>query len=299
MHKALFLKRYEQLGHAFNPETTTPRPAIRINTLKTTPQQLTTRLKRKGARLTRIPWLKHGYWYSAPFSLGATPEYLQGYYYLQGAASQLAAEILNPAPNTSVIDMAAAPGSKSTHLAQIMQNTGVLTCLDIKTKRLTTLRNNLERCGVTNAITYRKDARFATDLGKTYHSILLDAPCSGNWAADKTWPENKTIDTFKHLAKTQRELLKAAWHCLKPGGTLLYSTCSLEPEENELVINWFLNKYPTATLEPINTPIGDHGLTTIFGHTLNPLLARTKRLWPDKTGTEGFFYAKIKKPTKP
>ncbi|NJL43903.1 MAG: RsmB/NOP family class I SAM-dependent RNA methyltransferase [Nitrosarchaeum sp.] len=291
---AHFLRRYHDLGYTKDPREAHIRPALRINTLRTKPQDILTRLNHKTVRLQKIPYLTHGYFYEAAFSLGATPEYLQGYYYLQGAASQIPAEILDPKPGETVLDMAAAPGSKTTQIAQAMHNQGILICLDARAQRLLALRNNLERCGATNTIIYRKDARFASDLGMTFDKILLDAPCSGNWAADPVWHEGKTLQGFKDMAKTQRELIKEAWTVLKPGGHLVYSTCSLEPEENEEVIDWFLGKETTATLIPHSIPISTPGLTNVFGAELKPELTNTMRIWPDET--EGFFIAHIQKP---
>ena len=227
--------------------------------------------------------------------MAATPEHLQGYYYLQEAASQLPAEILEPKGTDTVLDMCASPGSKTTQLAMLMNNKGKITALDSENVRLPKLQNNLERCGVTNTITYKKDARYAQDLGLEFEKILLDAPCSGNFAIEPDWFLERKLGDIKALVKTQRQLLQAAIDVLKPGGILVYSTCSLEPEENELNINWLLNEYKDVELEKIDIDIGDPGLTKAFDRELNPDLAKCKRFWPHKTGTQGFFLAKLRK----
>ncbi len=287
-----FLERYKELGEDFNPEEINIKPALRINILKTTDAEL---IKRINAKLTKIPFLKHGYYYESEYAVGAMPEYLQGYYYLQEAISQLSAEILSPKPGELVLDMCAAPGSKTTHLAMLMNNKGQIIALDSNNPRLPSLQNNLERCGVANVIVYKKDARYAEDLKLQFDKILLDAPCSGNFANDKEWFETRNIDDLKLISKTQKQLLEAALNVLKPNGTIVYSTCSLEPEENEMIIDWMLSNHKDVVLEKIDISIGDKGLTNVFGKELNPEIAKCKRLWPHKTGTQGFFIAKIRK----
>jgi NOL1/NOP2/sun family putative RNA methylase len=290
-----FIQRYKELGEEFNPEDIKPKPALRVNTLKTSDSEL---LRRLNAKLTKIDWLSHGYHYESEFSMGATPEYLQGFCYLQEAASQLAAEALDPKPGELVLDMCAAPGSKTTHLAMLMDNKGKIIALDSNNPRLPSLQNNLERCGVSNTIVYKKDARFADDLGLKFDRILLDAPCSGNFANDEQWFEERKVDDLKMMVKAQRQLLEAALTVLKTGGVLVYSTCSLEPEEDELNIDWLLSHRTDIALEPVEAKIGDKGLTAVFGKELNKEVAKCRRLWPRRTGTQGFFLAKIRKINK-
>ena len=289
----ILVKRYEQLlGEQF----TVPkkRDCLRINTLKA-PADIVERLEKQGAKLTRVPFLPDAYWYESKHSLGATTEYLLGYYYLQEAAGQLPALVLDPPKGAIVLDMAASPGSKTTQLAALVSNTGVIVATELKSNRMDALAENLERCGVTNAILYRKDARFVTDLHKQFTHILLDAPCSGNPVIESEYFERKTLATIKDMQGIQRELLKAAVAVLAPGGTLVYSTCSLEPEENELQVAWTLKQFPDLTLEPILLEVGQPGYTTVFGETLPETIRKTVRLWPQNTGTQAFFVAKFRK----
>jgi len=194
-----------------------------------------------------------------------------------------------------VLDMCAAPGSKTTQLAMMMNNKGKIIALELNNPRLPSLQNNLERCGVTNTIVYKKDARYADDLNLQFGKILLDAPCSGNFANDESWLEERKLEDLKQMSKTQRQLLESALNVLKPNGVLVYSTCSLEPEENELNIDWLLKAHKNVSLEKINLEIGDPGLTNAFGKELNKEISKCKRLWPYKTGTQGFFLARIRK----
>jgi NOL1/NOP2/sun family putative RNA methylase len=281
-----FLKRYNELGHDIDPSKIELKRSIRVNTLKKSEQEIVNRLKKKKIKLNKIPFLDHGYWAEAEFSLSSTPEYLQGYFYIQEAASQLPVKVLKPEKNDLVLDMCAAPGSKTTQLAQYMQNQGRIIALDSNTSRLKPLKNNIERCGVKNCITYQKDAAHADDLDLKFDKVLLDAPCSGNFTTDPAWFDKRNIEDINSLARTQKSLLRAAIQVLKPSGILVYSTCSLEPEEDEEVIEWALDNLPIK-LAPTGLKIGDTGITE--------KTALCTRFWPEKTHTQGFFIAKIVK----
>ncbi len=289
-----FLDRYAQFGEKA-PATVTLKPSLRVNTLRITEKELVERLRALGVKLSKIAWLQHGYTIEASkFSLGAATEALLGYYYLQEAAAQAPVEVLDPKPGELVLDSCAAPGGKTTQLAQHMNNKGTIISLEKKPHRLLSLRNNLERCGVANNAVYHMDAVKAQQLGLQFDKILLDAPCSGNYAGDKDWFEKRTLQDILKSQQFQRNLITAALGVLKPGGTLVYSTCSLEPEENELNMHWMLENHQ-VTLEPVPLSIGDHGLTTFLGKPLHPSIAHCKRFWPHKTNTEGFFVAKVRK----
>jgi NOL1/NOP2/sun family putative RNA methylase len=286
------IKRYEKLlSEPF--KLPSKRECLRINTLLA-PANTAQRIEVYGALLTRVPFLPDAYWYESSRSLGATAEYLLGHYYLQEAASQLPALVLSPTKHATVLDMTASPGSKTTHLAALMNNTGTIVALELKSTRMDALVENLERCGVTNTVCYRKDARFATDLHVKFTHVLLDAPCSGNPVIEPDYFERKTLATIAQMQSLQRELIKAAVACLAPDGTLVYSTCSLEPEENEENIAWTLAQYPNLELEPTGLTIGEPGYTRVLDRTLPDSIRHTRRLWPQKTGTQGFFVAKFR-----
>lgn len=289
-----FLERYEKLGESVQPKIVL-KQSLRVNTLRISEEQLIKRLTKLGVRTSKLSWLQHGYVVEeSKFSLGASIESLLGYFYLQEAAAQLPVEILEPRPGELVLDCCAAPGGKTTQIAQHMQDKGVLVALEKKSHRLASLRNNLERMGVTNTAVYHMDALKAGKLGLQFDKILLDAPCSGNFAGDPMWFAKRTIEDIRKSAQFQRNLLKSALEALKPGGLLVYSTCSLEPEENELNIQWLLDN-ANVKLEPVRVGIGDAGLTSVFGKKLHSSLAHCRRLWPHKTNTEGFFIAKVRK----
>jgi NOL1/NOP2/sun family putative RNA methylase len=268
--------------------------SLRVNTLRTSDDVLINKLRTLGADLAKVDFLTHGYWIGkTSFSLGASFEYLLGHYSLQEAASQYAVEALNPSKEDLVLDMCAAPGGKTTQIAAYMENQGRLMALDINRRRLYALENTLERCGVENCVAYCSDARDMDFKGLTFDKVLLDAPCSGNYAADTDWFMKRRLVDVVNNAEYQRTLLEAATRLLTSGGELLYSTCSLEPEENELNIQWLLEN-SDVKLEKVEGP-GSPGLTDVFGKTLSPDISKTMRLWPDEAGTQGFYVARVVK----
>jgi len=291
--KEFFRERYEKLGGEIADIQT--KPTIRVNTLKITAKELIARLEKLGVTLERIPFTKNGYTIvQSKFSLGAITEYLLGYYYLQDAAAQLPVEILDPKPTDVVLDACAAPGGKTTQLAQHMQNQGTIVAYDLKPHRIPSMLVNLERCGVKNTTMFEGNAVLASKLGVQFDKVLLDAPCAGNYLTEAGWFEKRTLEGIQVSCNIQRRLLYDCVNMLKQGGQLVYSTCSLEPEENEMNIDWALKNLPVR-LEKVNTAIGDPGLTEVFGKKLNPEIALCKRFWPHKTNTEGFFIAKMVK----
>lgn len=266
--------------------------SLRVNTLKIDEKTIVRRLRDEKVELKKIHFLKNGYYYNAKFSLGSTPEYLLGYYYLQEAAAQIPAEVLAPTNKDIVLDMASSPGGKTTQIAGLMKNEGAIIALDIN-NRIDALKNNIERLGVRNCIVYDKDAHHL-DFDIEFDRILLDAPCSGNFLIDKEWFSKRSVQQFEKMSVLQKELIKSGIGKLKKGGVLVYSTCSLEPEENEFVIDYALRNFDVK-LEKIEIPIGEEGITEAFGKKLNSEIKLCKRFWPHKTGTEGFFVAKMRK----
>jgi len=287
-----FFDRYKKLGQ--NPKKINLPKTIRVNTIKISKQKLINLLNKRKIQTTPIPFLKDGLEVKARFSVGATIEYLLGLYYIQEAAAQIPVQVLMAGAknNDKILDMCAAPGGKATQIAQYTKKN--IIALDIKQKRLQALKNNIERLGTPNITVLQFDGNKASTLG-SFDRILLDAPCSGNFITDADWFKKRDFKGIQKLAKMQKVLLESAYKALKKGGVLVYSTCSLEPEENEMNIHEFLKDHPDCTLQQINISIGVSGLTTAFGKELTPQLKKAKRFWPWKTNTEGFFIAKIRK----
>jgi NOL1/NOP2/sun family putative RNA methylase len=287
-----FLGRYKKLGGAAGQIK--QRKSLRVNTLKISEPDLKKRLGKLGVKLEKIPFSKNGYYYTSKFSLGAITEYLLGYLYLQEAAAQLPALVLDPKPGELILDCCAAPGGKTTQMAQLMGNKGVIVAIEKKKHRMTALKTNIERTGTNNVIAYLMDANRLKYWDLKFDKILLDAPCSGNFITDKKWFNKRDLEGVKRSAEIQKSLIKSALSVLKKGGILVYSTCSLEPEENELNMDWML-KHFDVEIEEIDLPIGSRGLSGVFGKRLNKSIANCRRFWPSHTKTQGFFIARIRK----
>jgi NOL1/NOP2/sun family putative RNA methylase len=285
-----FAGRYEQLGWKYKPVTL--RQAIRFNPVNNVRRQdLVSRLLSLGLHLEKISFLPQGYWVcdDSKVSAGATAEYLLGLYSIQETAAQVPVTLFSSLKSKRVLDASAAPGGKTVQLADAMDNTGSIVALDISKPRLTALTNHLERCHVQNTVVYQLDARNSPKLGLKFDRILVDAPCSGNFASDPRWFQNRTQTDVERNARVQREMLMKAAECLTNDGEIVYSTCSLEPEENELNIDWAINRLNLQIAE-INCP-GTPGLTRIFEKQLDSSIARCRRFWPDQT--QGFFVCKL------
>lgn len=285
-----FINRYKQLG--WNFVNIRPNQAVRINRNNSEPKELLLRLKNSGVQLEQIPFLKNGYWViQSKVSVGATAEYLLGFYSIQGAASQIPASLFTKIRGRKVLDACAAPGGKTVQLADLMGNTGLIVGLDVNKRRLRALSNHLERCHISNSIAYLLDARQSSVLNLKFDRILIDAPCSGNFTMDKNWFNRRTIKDIKQNAKLQRELLRNCANCLEDHGEIVYSTCSLEPEENELNMDWAVANL-NLKIEKIDC-YGEKGVINIFGKKLNNIVTRCRRIWPGKT--QGFFVCKLRK----
>ena len=288
--KEFFKNRYLQLG--WELKDVKLRQAIRINYINSKNKKLVERLESLGVKLEKIPFLKSGYWVvESRVSAGATAEYLLGLYSIQETAAQIPVTLFSDLKNKKVLDCAAAPGGKTVQLADAMENTGVIIALDVEKRRLTALGNHLERCHVSDTLVYQMDARQVSSLNIKFDRILVDAPCSGNFASDRSWFKNRTIKDVERNAALQREILAKAADCLSDNGELVYSTCSLEPEENELNMDWAVKKLDLQ-IQEIDC-LGQKGLMNVFGKVLDASVEKCRRLWPDLT--QGFFVCKLKR----
>jgi NOL1/NOP2/sun family putative RNA methylase len=273
-------------------------PSIRTNILKISASNLRNKLENKGFKLEPIKWVPYAFnVLRAPRNLGSSHEFLQGYYYLQNVASMLPAIILNPKSSDIVIDMCAAPGSKATHLAQLMNNEGTLILIDRNKKRIPALEVNLRRLGIQNSLVLNFNAIKLQELNIKADKILLDAPCTGEGLVrkDKNRKKSKKLKDIEKLSSIQKKLLYAGLKMLKPKGKLLYSTCSIGPEENEFVINEILEQEPDFSISKISESYGLNGLTKVYEKSLREDLKHSQRLYPHIHDTIGFFLCLIRK----
>jgi NOL1/NOP2/sun family putative RNA methylase len=286
---AFFDKCYEEMPFS-----------IRANTLKIETEKLAKRLQRWDVERQDKIGLEEAFVIKRrlePGELGNALEHRLGYFYVQSLSSMLPSKILNAEKHSLVLDCCAAPGSKTTHIAALMQNTGAILANDISWQRNIALITNLQRCGVVNAIvTSIPFQRLAKQLKVKFDYILADVPCSNegtirkNLAIMKTW--NKKLCLW--MSKIQKSILCNALALLKNNGTLVYSTCTLNPEENEAVIDFALKRFPIA-LEKIKLKFeARHGVTEWKGEKFSEELKKAVRILPQDFNSEGFFIAKIK-----
>jgi ribosomal RNA methyltransferase Nop2 len=289
---------------AFFDANETPRPlVIRTNTLRTHRRDLAHSLINRGVTLEPVgKWSKVGLQvFESQVPLGATPEYLAGHYILQAASSFLPVMALAPQENERVLDMAAAPGGKTTYAAALMRNTGVIFANDASKVRAKGLIGNIHRLGVKNTIVCHYSALEFPKVMGGFDRVLLDAPCSGTGviAKDQSVKTNKTEADFLRLPHLQKQLLLAAIdsvdHASKTGGYIVYSTCSVTVEENEQVVQYALNRRPNVKLVSTGLVFGKEGFTSFMGKKFHPTLKETRRYYPHAYNVDGFFVAKFKK----
>lgn len=277
---------------------------IRTNTLKTRRKDLALALMKRGVSLDPLAnWSKVGLKImESTVPVGATPEYLSGHYMLQSAASMCPVLALSPQPKERVLDMAAAPGGKTSYIAQLMRNTGVIFANDLRADRQKAVVANMHRLGVKNVITCMHDGRKLSKLFRQFKfdRVLLDAPCSGLGviSRDPSVKVQRTIADVKKTAHLQKELLLAAIdvlnHKSKTGGVMVYSTCSISVAENEEVVNYALAKRDIKIVDT-GLDFGSPGFTRYQQNRFHPSLTKTRRFYPHVHNMDGFYVAKIKK----
>ncbi|KAF2484750.1 NOL1/NOP2/sun family-domain-containing protein [Neohortaea acidophila] len=289
---------------AFFDSNESPRPmVIRTNTLRTARRQLAQALINRGVQLQPVgKWSKVGLQvFESAVPLGATPEYLAGHYILQAASSFLPVMALAPQEHERVLDMTAAPGGKTTHMAALMRNTGCIFANDSNKDRAKGLIGNIHRLGVKNTIVCNYSALEFPKVMGGFDRVLLDAPCSGTGviAKDASVKTNKTEADFLRLPHLQKQLLLAAIdsvdHASKTGGYIVYSTCSVTVEENEQVVQYALNKRPNVRLVPTGLVFGKEGFVKYESKRFHPAMKETRRYYPHSYNVDGFFVAKLKK----
>ncbi|KAL8706600.1 MAG: hypothetical protein Q9201_000347 [Fulgogasparrea decipioides] len=308
---------------AFFESNETPRPLIiRTNSLRTSRRALAQALINRGVTLEPVgKWSKVGLQiFESQVPLGATPEYLAGHYILQAASSFLPVMALAPQENERILEMAAAPGGKSTYIAALMKNTGephslpasfpfvltwshqgILFANDSNRTRAKALIGNVHRLGAKNTIISSHDARSFPKIIGGFDRVLLDAPCSGTGiiSKDPSVKTNKTEKDFLQLPHLQKQMLLAAIdsvdHTSKSGGFVVYSTCSVTVEENEQVVQYALSRRPNVKLVETGLTFGVEGFRRFRGKTFDDKMQWTRRYYPHKYNVDGFFVAKLKK----
>ncbi|MDH3269174.1 MAG: RsmB/NOP family class I SAM-dependent RNA methyltransferase [Ignavibacteria bacterium] len=277
-----------------------PAKYIRVNERKINRDALSAHLlETYGIKTELVPYppnalkIKDGFDYA-----GSTLEIAFGFYYMQALTSMLPPFVLNPSEKDIVLDLCSAPGSKTTQLAEMMNNKGVLVVNELEMKRIKALAFNLDKMNLLNCgIVNQRGEILSKYYDSYFDKILVDAPCSGLGIIQKKTEVSKwwSIERVNNLSEIQTKLLVSAIKMLKVGGEMVYSTCTLTPEENELIINRILKKYPIE-VEGVNIPIAHHkGLTEYKNENLDKRLSKAIRTFPWETDSDGFFLIKLKK----
>lgn len=293
-------ERLDEVLLSFSEEK---RVTFRANTIKTSSEELKKGLQTLGFEIEQISWYKDAFILlnKTKSELMETKLYKEGYLYIQNLSSMIPPLALNPRPNETILDMAASPGSKTTQLACFMGNTGTIVANDKSPKRLYRLIANLKEQGVINTKTSAIPGEFLWKRYPEYFDrVLIDAPCTmeGRFTIHqpdsyKDWSPRK----IKELSNLQKWLLRSAISCTRVGGTIVYATCAMSPEENEEVVDWVLKRMKEyVILENIEIPhlTGDNGITKWKHKLFSPQLSKTLRIYPTDA-FEGFYVARFQK----
>ena len=284
MFPQAFLDRMEkQLGQeypAFLASLERPRAvALRFNPLKGAQPKL-------DFMGDNVPWEPMGYYYDPEARPGLHPYHEAGVYYLQEASAMAPVQLLDPQPGERICDLCAAPGGKTTQIAGRMAGDGLLLCNEINPKRAKILSRNIERMGVANAlVTNEHPKRLAQHLPEYFDRVLIDAPCSGEgmFRKEEAAVTDWSVETVQMCARRQAEILESGAALLRPGGRLVYSTCTFAPEEDEMAVAEFLGNHPEFEPETVDAPWFEAGENGSF------------RMWPHKLLGEGHFAAVLRK----
>ena len=295
-----FLERMEHmLGEeypAFLQSYEEPRKfGLRVNTMKISVEEFQ---RLAPFHLTPIPWIPNGFYYEREDDPARHPFYYAGLYYLQEPSAMTPASILPVMQGEHVLDLCAAPGGKATALGAKLAGEGLLVANDISASRAKALLKNLEIFGIRNSfVTNAYPAKLAEQFAGAFDKILVDAPCSGEGMFRKDLANARvwSLEKVKECAKTQHEIIRQAVSMLRPGGLLLYSTCTFSPEENEQTIEFLLQEYPQFKICDIKGYEGFSDGILKASLSGNEQLKKTIRIFPHKMEGEGHFIALLKK----
>lgn len=302
LNKMKILLGKEELDLLKNALNTPLRKSIRVNLLRSNVKNVKDSLENQGFILDSMPWYKFGFFIKKEDKdkrIGNTLEHYLGKIYVQEASSMLPVIALDPKPEDYILDLAASPGSKTTQISMHMNNTGLIVANEPNLQRISALQDNIDRCGCINCCITRNDGRKFFSYKEIFDKVLLDAPCSSEGTFQKdikaryVWSQKKVLEN----ARLQKQLIDCAISCTKKGGTIVYSTCTLSPEENEEVIDYALKKHPNIKLKKIKFEKlkTSSGIPEYNGEVFNNEIKKVIRIWPHKTNIGGFFIAKIKK----
>lgn len=270
---------------------------LRVNTRKVQSEDELELLKRR-FELTKVPWAKEGFYYSKRVRPGRHPLHEAGLYYIQEPSAMAPIELLDILNDDRVLDLCAAPGGKSTQAAVRLHGRGFLVSNEIHPARAKILSQNIERLGIGNAVvTNESPDKLSKHFTEFFDKILVDAPCSGEgmFRKDETARNQWSPDHVVLCAARQQQILDKAAAMLKPGGKMVYSTCTFSPEENEGSIHHFLNRHPEFSIEQGQNLPGLSKGRPEWAEDGRKELCETFRIWPHHTEGEGHYMAVLKK----
>lgn len=268
---------------------------LRLNLLKTDEALF---LQQTPFSLRPIPWAEEGFYYDAGERPGRHPYHEAGVYYIQEPSAMAVVSVLDPQPGEKILDLCAAPGGKTTQIASRLQGRGILVTNEIHPARAKILSQNVERMGVRNAVVTNEDSgRLSGVFCQYFDGIVVDAPCSGEgmFRKDEEAVSQWSPENVERCANRQHEILDNAAVMLKPGGRMVYSTCTFAPEENEKTVSRFLQRHPDFFLEDVPEISGLSKGVPAWGEEGDWHLERTVRIWPHKTEGEGHYMAVLRK----
>ena len=284
---------------AFRSALRTPQPAhLRVNPFRIEREEFQHAMGERGYRITPVSGIPDAFRWENASGPGSTLEYFRGWYQVQGLTSMLPALILDPQPGDRLLDLCAAPGGKATYLAQLTENRALIVANDVSHHRIGILRFHSDRLGITSIVVTRYQGQ-SFPMRMRFDRVLLDPPCSaeGTYRTGKQPPLSEDLDVSYRLQRLQQMLVRRALEVLRPGGTLVYSTCTYAPEENEAVLQPFVAA-GEAELVPIEVPLAcTPGLEAWNGQQFHPSLTLAARFYPHLVNSWGFFIARLRKPS--
>lgn len=294
--KQMLGEEYEAFIASYEKERS---QGLRVNGLKADPAEFA---RTAPFSLKPVPWAAEGFAYGPEDRPGRHPYHDAGVYYIQEPSAMIAASLLNPQPGEILLDLCAAPGGKSTQAAARLGGEGLLVSNEIHPARAKILSQNIERMGIRNAIVTNEDSGGLTKYFPAFFDgVIVDAPCSGEgmFRKDETAVAEWSPENVRHCAERQQEILENAAMMLKPGGRLVYSTCTFAPEEDEQAIGNFLEGHPEFTIEETpDYPGLSHGVPA-WGAGVTDGIEKTVRIWPHRTEGEGHYAALLRKTGEP
>ncbi len=294
------LARYQSIvedPQALQASAATPLPVcFWVNPLKSSPEALMGHLRRLGLAPVAVDWMPGAFRVETWRSPGQTLAFTAGWYYVQEEIAMTAVQVLDPQPGERILDLCAAPGGKTAQIAVRLQATGMVVANELHAARLPSLSTTVARLGLMNVVTTQGDGRTALFPAQAFDRVLVDAPCSGEGnlrrrRSPRPWQPEHGL----RMASAQKKLLSRALDLVKPGGTVVYSTCTFAPEENEAVLDAVVGD--RADVEAFDIPglRGQPGLTQWQGQSYRRDLSLTRRYFPHLNNTGGFFLARLRR----